>query len=146
MRNQCFLFLLLIVLVMLAVASMAQAGNLKASEEAAVKACKTIVEAETSYASANNGAYTDVESLMEKKFLPVSFLDKLWKDGYTHDRSEIDGSPSGFRVVLRPTSNNKSGRYLFSVATDGIVRFAGPVDPDKKTEHKKGDPVPVVIE
>jgi hypothetical protein len=99
---------------------------IKANESVAVSGLRTYGSAQIAYAATNNQQYGTIAMLMSE-----GLLDNRWLlagesgegfGGYyfTEDEKSL---PNQFRLVARPTVPNQTGRYVYSIGGDMVVRY-----------------------
>ena len=135
----------------IAVPSMLTA-RMSANEAGAIQGCRTIGSAEMAYAAVNNQFFeTDLSLLVDAGYLDSRFNGNF--SGYGYDIGEVsqtssdegdDGTVFGFRAT--PTTGGSTGRYVYSIATDQVVRYeetlGGGAAPKCGTDDcQAGDPV-----
>jgi hypothetical protein len=99
---------------------------IEADESLAVSGLRTYGSAQIAYAALNNQQYGTIAMLMSE-----GLLDNRWLlagesgegfNGYyfTEDEKSL---PNQFHLVARPIVPNQTGRYVYSIWTDMIVRY-----------------------
>jgi len=118
----------------IAVPSMLQA-RMAANESGAIQGCRTVGSAEVAYAAVNNANYASLEDLRTAGFVDSRFTDTGF-NGYGYEDGAVNGVSTfggdDFAVQATPGSPDKSGRYVYGISTDQIVRYieaAGTADP-----------------
>ncbi len=119
----------------IAVPSMLQA-RMAANESGAIQGCRTVGSAEVAFAAVNNANYASLEDLrtagfVDSRFTDTGFNGYGYEDGTVNGVTDADGGDD-FAVVATPGSPDRSGRYVYGISTDQIVRFievAGDAEP-----------------
>jgi prepilin-type N-terminal cleavage/methylation domain-containing protein len=132
----------------IAVPSMLTA-RMAANEAGAVQGCRTVGSAEMAYASVNNQQFTDLDTLVAGGFLDSRFDSAGGGfNGFTYaddtaltapGEGTIPGNlaePDGFHVIATPTAGGSSGRYVYGIAADQVVRYQGLAD-----DYSGDDPI-----
>ena len=131
-------------------------SRMAANEAGAIQGCRTFGSAEMAFAAVNNQQYTDITALTSAA--SGAFLDSRYTgafNGYSYtDGQTIPGAPpaattappNGFGLIATPTSPDSTGRYIYGIAADQVVRFigvAGSADPPLcgASACQSGDPV-----
>jgi len=103
-------------------------SRMAANEAGAIQSCRTIGSAEMAFASVNNQFYeNDLADLVTQGYLDSRFGGAFNGYGYTAGAvsgtsvEAQDGTGFGFRAT--PTTAASTGRYMYSIATDQVVRF-----------------------
>jgi prepilin-type N-terminal cleavage/methylation domain-containing protein len=142
---------LLIVVAIIAIIAAIAIPNLQTSKQAANEAgamqgCRTIGSAEIAYASTNNQQYTEISTLVSGSYLDARFGGTGTINGYSYAAgdvlgTELDGAPPvSFGFIATPT--NTTGRFIYSIAPDQIVRFQGAASgASLPSGIKAGDPI-----
>ena len=100
-----------------------------ANEAAAIEGCRTVGSAEISYAATNNQQYTTLESLVSGQYLDSRFSTTGAINGYSYQAGDVVGTaidsdpPASFGFIATPTTG--TGRFLFAIAPDQVVRYQG---------------------
>jgi hypothetical protein len=103
-----------------------------ANDSAAIANLRTIATAEVTYFS-SHGNYGDMRALIQSGFLDSRFLSTLSAYDFT-----ITVSGRRYTATATPASHN-SGRYGYSVTTDGVVRYSSV--PTQAPAGQAGSPV-----
>jgi prepilin-type N-terminal cleavage/methylation domain-containing protein len=124
-------------------------SRMAANEAGAISGCRTIGSAEVAYAAVNNQAYADLDTLVDGNYLDERFAsDSEGFNGYAYTDEALGfgtgdaAVPDGFHFKATPASADSSGRYIYGIAADQVVRFigvAGAADPPAGLEA--GDPI-----
>jgi len=107
-------------------------SRMSANEAGAIQGCRTIGSAEVAFAAVNNQFYTDLATLTNPAF--GSFLDSRFNggtfNGYTYAAgtpatvaATLTGLPNGFGFLADPAAADSTGRYVYGIASDQVVRF-----------------------
>jgi prepilin-type N-terminal cleavage/methylation domain-containing protein len=123
-------------------------SRMAANEAGAIQGCRTIGSAEVAFAAVNNQAYTDLDTLVAGNFLDERFGSTSdGFNGYAYAEGDVDAPgnddlPNGFHFNATPTGADSTGRYIYGIAGDQVVRYiglAGSADPPAGLEE--GDPI-----
>ena len=117
----------------IAVPSMLTA-RMAANEAGAQQGCRTIGSAEMAYASVNGQQFTELQTLVDGGYLDSRFGDASGGfNGYIYTNAalggntpaavDIDIADGGFHFTATPTGTDTTGRYIYGVATDQVVRY-----------------------
>jgi len=109
-------------------------SRMAANEAGAIQGCRTIGSAEMAYASVNNQMYTDLATLTDTAM--GSYLDSRFAggtfNGYSYAAGTVNGATTaatdttgnlGFSFLATPASPDSTGRYIYGIAADQVVRF-----------------------
>ena len=113
-------------------------SRMAANEASAIQSCRTYGSAQTAYAAVNNQMYGTIAQLTDVN--AGSYLDSRWTtgtfNGYTFaDGQTVTGAPAaataavpnGFGLTGTPTGAASTGRYIYGIASDQVVRYEGVV-------------------
>ena len=115
----------------IAVPSMLTA-RMAANESGAIQGCRTVGSAQVAFAAINNQNYATVADLVDNNFLDTRFDGTF--SGYTYaedaaiivpDDVEVAVANGGFGVKATPDPG--SGRFMYSIAPDQVVRYQGSI-------------------
>lgn len=107
-------------------------SRMAANEAAAIQGLRTIGSAEVAYSAVNNQQYAELQPLVDGTFLDERFGDaSAGFNGYIYALGAVTGAPAGsddpppgaFGFTATPTSPGSSGRYVYGIATDQVVRY-----------------------
>ena len=110
-------------------------SRMSANEAGAIQGCRTIGSAEVAYAAVNNQMYTTLVTLCDPNL--GAFLDARFNggtfNGYTYAAGLLGGAvpaavatlPNGFGFEGTPAAADSTGRYIYGIASDQVVRFVG---------------------
>jgi prepilin-type N-terminal cleavage/methylation domain-containing protein len=120
----------------IAVPSMLTA-RMAANEAGAVQSLRTYGSAQTAFAATNNQQYGTIAELTDAT--NGAYLDSRWVglsfNGYTYAADQpvvgapaaaAQAVPAGFGVTATPNTADSSGRYVYAIASDQVVRYEGP--------------------
>ncbi len=119
----------------IAVPSMLTA-RMAANEAGAIQGCRTIGSAEVAYASVNNQSFADLGDLVTGNFLDSRFdpngegfngyaYTNAALGGVTPATLDVDIAAGGFHFRGTPTGADTTGRYIYGVTSDQVVRYVG---------------------
>ncbi len=142
--------LLIVVAIIAIIAAIAVPSMLTArmasNEASAVQSCRTFGSAQLAFAATNNQQYTTIDELVTQNFLDERFQDG--SNGYTYAEAAVGygvgdlAPPDGFQFLASPQTDNVTGRYVYGIVTDQVVRYVstvgGATPPAGLTE---GDPI-----
>jgi prepilin-type N-terminal cleavage/methylation domain-containing protein len=100
-----------------------------ANEAGAIQGCRVIASAELAHAAMRDQQYADLAALVELELLDPKYIADAAVAGYSYALGDVEGTtldgppPDSFGFVARPERG--SGRFLYAVAPDGIVRYQG---------------------
>jgi prepilin-type N-terminal cleavage/methylation domain-containing protein len=113
----------------IAVPSMLTA-RMAANEAGAIQGCRTIGSAQMAFAAVNNQTFAELDDLADANFLDMRFhSDNGGFNGYTYAEGEVTNATpftddiAGF--LATPIDGGSSGRYLYGVGADQVVRYMG---------------------
>jgi type IV pilus assembly protein PilA len=109
----------------IAVPSMMQA-RMAANEAGAIQGCRTVGSAEVAYAAVNNQTYATLANLQAGGFVDNRFTAANGFNGYTYADAAVNGgavAPNGFGVESVPQTADSTGRYVYGISADTIVRY-----------------------
>lgn len=116
------------VIAAIAVPSLLQA-RMAANESSAIQGCRTVGSAEVAYAAVNNQTYATLATLQAGNFVDARFIAANGFNGYTYaDSNKVNGTagaPTGFGVEATPVTPDSTGRYIYGIMEDEIVRYEG---------------------
>jgi type II secretory pathway pseudopilin PulG len=142
------------VLIILAIVSIAAAiaipsimmSRQAAKESAAIQSCRLIASAELAYAAMHDQQYGDLPALVEEELLNPKYGASEPVGGYRYALGDVAGTnldgipPESFGFIATPERG--SGRFVYAVAPDGIVRYQGTVGKYALPEGvSAGDPI-----
>lgn len=140
--------LLIVVAIMAIIAAVAVpsmlSARMAANEAAAIQSLRTFGSAQTAFAATNNQMYGTLAELTN--IASGGYLDNRWTgsltfNGYVFAENQpIAGAsgaaanpvPDGFGCTATPSRPDSTGRYIYGIASDQVVRFlgvAGSADP-----------------
>jgi prepilin-type N-terminal cleavage/methylation domain-containing protein len=154
--------LLIVVAIMAIIAAVAVpsmlSARMAANEAAAIQSLRTYGSAQTSFAATNNQMYGTLAELTNGA--SGEYLDNRWTgsltfNGYVYAENQpIAGAsaasaapvPDGFGCTATPSGPDSTGRYIYGIASDQVVRFlgvAGAANPPKcgAAPCAAGDPI-----
>ena len=154
--------LLIVVAIMAIIAAIAVpsmiTARMAANEAAAIQILRTYGSAQTAYAATNNQVYGTLTQLADAD--NGGYLDDRWTgsasfNGYMFaENQEIPGAPGaaadpargGFGCIATPVRPDSTGRYIYGIAGDQVVRFiavAGASNPPRcgAAPCAAGDPI-----
>ncbi|MBP1622712.1 MAG: putative Pilin, type [Acidobacteria bacterium] len=111
----------------IAVPSMLQA-RMAANESGAIQGCRTVGSAEVAYSAINNQNYGTLATLVTAGNLDGRFTSTGGFNGYTYADAAVNSAavaPGGFGVQATPATADSSGRYIYGINADQIVRYVG---------------------
>jgi type IV pilus assembly protein PilA len=133
MKNQqgfSLIELLIVVAIIAIIAAIAVpsmlTARMAANESGAIQGCRTIGSAEVSYSAVNNQTYASLNDLVTGKFLDSRFNTGGF-NGYGYAAGAVthgpifDGTIAGF--VATPLTGGTTGRYVYGVGSDQVVRY-----------------------
>jgi type IV pilus assembly protein PilA len=114
----------------IAVPSMLTA-RMAANEAGAIQGCRTVGSAEVAFAAVNNQTYADtLQDLVDGNFLDSRFGDTATGfNGYQYTADAVangtvfNDTLEGF--LATPATADTTGRYIYGISADQVVRFAG---------------------
>jgi prepilin-type N-terminal cleavage/methylation domain-containing protein len=115
------------VIAAIAVPSLLQA-RMAANESSAIQGCRTVGSAEVAYAAVNNQTYATLATLQGGNFVDTRFTAANGFNGYTYADFAVNGTagaPTGFGIEATPVTGGSTGRYLYGINEDEIVRYEG---------------------
>jgi prepilin-type N-terminal cleavage/methylation domain-containing protein len=115
------------VIAAIAVPSLLQA-RMAANESGAIQGCRTVGSAEVAYAAVNNQTYATLANLQAGGFVDARFIAANGFNGYSYADFAVNGTagvPTGFGVEASPVTAGSTGRYLYGINEDEIVRYEG---------------------
>ncbi len=128
------------VIAAIAVPSLLQA-KMAANEAGAIQGCRTVGSAQVAYAAVNNQTYAALSVLVDanNKFLDTRYdptglgfngyqyadADITLDDGTTVAAAAAAGGSTSFSVTSTPQTADSTGRYIYGITTDQIVRYVG---------------------
>jgi prepilin-type N-terminal cleavage/methylation domain-containing protein len=134
----------------IAVPSMLTA-RMAANESGATQGCRTIGSAEVAFAAVNNQQYAELQTLVDNNFLDPRFgEDSNGFNGYVYESGAVAKAtgagdpPDAFQFTATPTAGGSSGRFVYGIAGDQIVRFLALADGyegDAPAGLEEGDPI-----
>ncbi|MDR1726624.1 MAG: hypothetical protein LBT74_01615 [Acidobacteriota bacterium] len=91
-------------------------------EMAAISALRALGSAQTSYSIQNSNNFTTLGELVAEKFIDERYSGP---DGFNGYRFTEDPTlpPNSFKFVAQPIKPNVSGRYVYSLGVDTVVRY-----------------------
>lgn len=140
MKNQqgfSLIELLIVVAIIAIIAAIAVpsmlSARMAANESGAIQGCRTIGSAEVAYAAVNNQTYATKADLIGNNFLDSRFTGTNGFNGYKYEdnqavtnSTQFDGTVKSF--LATPTGLNSSGRFMYGVGADQVVRYMGKVN------------------
>jgi type II secretory pathway pseudopilin PulG len=102
-----------------------------ANESGAIGGCRLIASAQLAYAAMQDGEYGDLPALVEAELLDPKYTGVDPVGGYRFTPGDVEGTtvdgmpPASFGFIATPERG--SGRYVYAIAPDGIVRYQGTV-------------------
>jgi len=125
------------VLIILAIISIAAAiaipsimmSRQAANEAGAIQGCRLIASAELVYAAMRDQQYADIPALVEEELLDQKYVTGEPVGGYRYALGDVEGTtldgtpPESFGFIATPERG--SGRFIYAIAPDGIVRYQG---------------------
>lgn len=109
----------------IAVPSMLSA-RMAANESSAIQGCRTVGSAEIAYSAVNNQNYCALAALQAGGFVDSRFTGGNGFNGYHYLDAAVNGAavaPGGFGVTATPNAADSTGRYVYGINADEIVRF-----------------------
>lgn len=113
------------------------------NEADAISGCRAIGSAEAVFASTNGRDFADLKTLVERGFLESRYLEGFngyhYKDGdvVATDKIMDTTPPNGFGILATPKGKS-SGRYIFGIGPDQIIRYQGPIDSKNTLKDRNG--------
>jgi competence protein ComGC len=111
----------------IAVPSMLQA-RMAANESGAIQGCRTVGSAEVAYSAVNNQSYATLANLQAGGFVDSRFTSTNGFNGYKYADAAVNSgavAPTGFGVTATPSTADSTGRYIYGINADEIVRYIG---------------------
>jgi len=111
----------------IAVPSMLQA-RMAANESGAIQGLRTVGSAEVAYSAINNQSYGTLATLVTAGNLDSRFTSTGGFNGYTYADAAVNSgpvAPGGFGVTSTPSTADSTGRYIYGINADQIVRYVG---------------------
>jgi prepilin-type N-terminal cleavage/methylation domain-containing protein len=113
-------------------------SRMAANEAGAIEGCRTTGSAQVAFASTNNAMYTDLTTLVTQNFLDDRYIAANGFNGYSYSENVtviFSGNPpvtsfappESFGILATPLAG--SGRYLYAIAPDQVVRYQSFVAP-----------------
>ena len=103
-------------------------SRMAANEAGAIQGCRTAGSAEAAFAAVNNQTYTTLANLVAGGYLDsrfnASFNGYAYADGKTINQTTTSGV-GGFGIEGTPTAADSTGRYIYGIAADQVVRYEG---------------------
>ncbi len=133
--------LLIVVAIMAVIAAIAVPGmrtaRMAANEAAAIQSLRAYGSAQAAFAATNNQMYGTLAQLTDGN--NGGYLDSRWTgsaafNGYVFSENQaIPGAPGtaaapapeGFGCIATPMRPDSTGRYIYGIASDQVVRFIG---------------------
>ena len=133
--------LLIVVAIMAIIAAIAVpsmiTARMAANEAAAIQSLRAYGSAQTAFAATNNQMYGTLAQLTDAA--NGGYLDNRWTgsaafNGYVYAENQaISGAPEaaaasapdGFGCTATPLKPGSTGRYIYGIASDQVVRFLG---------------------
>ena len=109
----------------IAVPSMLQA-RMAANESGAIQGCRTVGSAEVAYSAVNNQNYATLANLQAGGFVDSRFTSTGGFNGYKYADAAVNSgavAPGGFGVTATPATADSTGRYVYGINADEIVRY-----------------------
>jgi prepilin-type N-terminal cleavage/methylation domain-containing protein len=111
-------------------------SRMAANEAGAIQGCRTIGSAEVAYAAVNNQSFADLDVLVAGNFLDTRFdptgngfngyiYSNAALGGVTPAAVDVDIAAGGFHFLGTPTGADTTGRYIYGVTSDQVVRYVG---------------------
>jgi len=124
-------------------------SRMAANEAGAIQGCRTIGSAEVAYAAVNNQQFTELQTLVDGHFLDERFGDASnGFNGYRYAAGALGfgtgdaDTPDGFHFLATPATAGTTGRYVYGIAADNVVRFIEDVGGDDNPAGlDPGDPI-----
>jgi type IV pilus assembly protein PilA len=111
-------------------------ARMAANEASAIQGLRTIGSAEIAWASTANQTFDTISVLITNKFLDGRFTNGI--DGYTYLEGNVAANnaqaasyaattagSSDFGVIATPSVGGSTGRFLYGIGTDQVVRYEG---------------------
>ena len=111
----------------IAVPSMLQA-RMAANESGAIQGCRTVGSAEVAYSAVNNQSYATIANLQAGGFVDSRFTSANGFNGFKYADAAVNGgavAPTGFGATATPATADTTGRYIYGINADQIVRYVG---------------------
>ena len=133
--------LLIVVAIMAIIAAVAvpslRSARMAANEAAAIQGLRSYGSAQAAYAATNNQMYGTLDQLTGGG--NGGYLDNRWTgtmafNGYVFEEGQsiagasgtsADAVPEGFGCTATPSKPDSTGRYIYGIASDQVVRFLG---------------------
>jgi type IV pilus assembly protein PilA len=116
------------VIAAIAVPSLLQA-KMAANEAGAIQGCRTLGSSEVAYAAVNNSTYSLLADLQTGGFIDARFTDGVnGYNGYTYADGVVmasAGVPADFGILATPIAGSGTGRYIYGISVDQVVRYEG---------------------
>ncbi len=108
-------------------------SRMAANEASAIEGCRTVGSAQVAFAAVNNQMYTTLTILTST--VNGAYLDSRFTgafNGFRYaDGQTVAGAPAaattavpgGFGVTATPTTADSTGRYVYGIAADQVVRY-----------------------
>jgi prepilin-type N-terminal cleavage/methylation domain-containing protein len=124
-------------------------SRMAANEAGAIQGCRTIGSAEVAYAAVNNQQFAELQTLVDGSFLDDRFGDaSAGFNGYGYAAGALgfgngdEDTPNGFHFLATPITAGTTGRYVYGIAADNVVRFIEDVGGDGNPAGlDAGDPI-----
>jgi type II secretory pathway pseudopilin PulG len=131
--------LLIVVAIMAIIAAIAvpsmRSARMAANETAAIQSLRTYGSAQAAFAATNNQMYGTLAQLTDAG--NGGYLDNRWAEsaafnGYIFSENQAipgapgtaaDPAPEGFGCLATPVRPDSTGRYIYGIASDQVVRF-----------------------
>lgn len=138
-RGFSLMELLIVVAIMAIIAAIAvpsmRTARMAANEAAAIQSLRTYGTAQAAFAATNNQMYGTLAQLTDEG--NGGYLDNRWAgsatfNGYVFSENQaIPGTPGtaaapapeGFACIATPMRPDSTGRYIYGIASDQVVRF-----------------------
>lgn len=138
-RGFSLIELLIVVAIMAIIAAIAvpsmRTARMAANEAAAIQSLRTYGSAQAAFAATNNQMYGTLAQLTDAG--NGGYLDNRWTgsvtfNGYVFSENQaIPGTPGtaaapapeGFGCIATPITPDSTGRYIYGIASDQVVRF-----------------------
>jgi len=105
-------------------------ARMAANEAAAIAGLRTIGSAELEYSIANNGSYADLDDLVAEDIIDARFSSGNGFNGYEYAAGAVVGAPQNTQFLqgvegflATPISAGTSGRYVYGMGTDYVIRY-----------------------
>lgn len=108
-------------------------SRMAANEASAIQGCRTVGSAQVAYAAVNNQQYASLATLVTGSFLDERYTaDGMNGYAYTEDAAvagtTVEGAPpNAFGILATPIAAGSSGRYVYGIAPDQVVRYQSTV-------------------